>query len=145
MTQLETPASDQTARLYLALGRLNRVLRRDARDALVGHGGLSALATLIADGPQRAGTLAEAEGITAPALTRIMNSLEELGYVVRRPDPQDRRANIVEATPAGEDLVLRGRAARLRALDERLGSLSEEQRAHLLAALPALEALSAEA
>jgi len=134
-------ASPDVARLYLALGRLNRALRRDAREALVGHGGLSALATLIADGPQRAGVLAEAEGITAPAMTRIVNSLTEQGYAARRPDPADGRATLVDVTDAGRELVLSGRAARLRALQDRLSALPEQERRLLVDALPALEEL----
>jgi len=137
-------AAPETARLYLALGRLNRALRRDAREALVGHGGLSALATLIADGPQRAGSLAAAEGVTAPAMTRILNSLEEQGYVVRRPDRADGRASVVEATAAGQALVTTGRSARLRARQNRLDALPGEQRALLVDALAALENLGAD-
>jgi len=135
-------ASPDVARLYLALGRVNRALRRDAREAVVGHGGLSALATLIADGPQRAGVLAETEGITAPAMTRIVNSLTEQGYAARRPDPADGRATLVEATGAGRDLVLSGRAARLQALQDRVAALPEDQRRHLVDALSALEELA---
>ena len=137
-------ASPEVARLYFAVGRINRALRRDAREAVVGHGGLSALATLIADGPQRAGTLAETEGITAPAMTRILNSLEEQGYVARRPDPADGRATLVETTPAGRTLVLSGRAVRLRALQRRLDGLTDDDRALVLAALTALEGLALE-
>ena len=128
-------------RLYVALGRLTRAVRRDSSEALVGHGALSALATLIAAGPQRAGTLAETEGVTAPAMTRILNSLDELGYVVRRPDPADRRACLVEATTQGRDLVTSGRALRLRALRDRLATLPADERAALLDALPVLEKL----
>ena len=111
---LATPDPDDTARLYLALGRLWRALRRDASDSAIGHGGLSVLATLIADGPQRPSTLARIEGVTAPAMTRIVNALESFGYVVRRPDPDDGRASVVVATDTGEALVVQGRAARLR-------------------------------
>lgn len=131
----------EVARLYLALGRLTRAMRRDSSEAQVGHGALSALATLINDGPQRAGTLAETEAVSAPAMTRILNSLEELGYVVRRPDPDDRRATVVAVTARGRSLVTSGRAVRLRALEERLTALTDDQWAALLDALPALEKL----
>ena len=133
--------SPDVARLYLALGRLTRAIRRDSSEALVGHGALSALATLIAEGPQRAGTLAETEGVTAPAMTRILNSLDELGYVERRPDPADRRASLVEATAQGRDLVTSGRSLRLRALRDRLATLPDDERAVLLEALPVFEKL----
>lgn len=135
-------ASTDSSRLYLAVGRLNRSLRRDAREALVGHGGLSALATLITDGPQRAGTLAQVEGVTAPAMTRILNSLEQLGYVTRAPDPDDGRAQLITATETGQALVVHGRAVRLQALEERFERLSPEDRAAIVAALDALEQLT---
>jgi DNA-binding MarR family transcriptional regulator len=135
-------SGNETGRLYLAMVRLNRALRRDAREALVGHGGLSALATLIAEGPQRPGTLAQLEGVSAPAMTRIVSSLESLGYVVRRPDPDDGRASVIAATAEGEVLVLQGRAARLRALQERFDRLDRRQRTALGDALDALEQLT---
>lgn len=133
-----------TTRLYLAIGRLNRALRRDARDAAIGHGGLSALATLIENGPQRAGALAETEGITAPAMTRIVNSLEDLGYVERTPDPADGRAQLVAATASGTELVLHKRAVRLRALQQRLDRLSPDEREAVTSAMAALENLTGE-
>ncbi|RYJ03137.1 MAG: MarR family transcriptional regulator [Actinomycetales bacterium] len=136
--------SDEAARLYLAVIRLNRALRRDSPEAVVGHGGLSALATLIQDGPQRAGTLAQVEGITAPAMTRTLNSLEALGYVERTTDPADGRAQLVAATHAGEALVLRGRSARLQALQERFERLGEDSRSSLVEALAALEELTSD-
>jgi DNA-binding MarR family transcriptional regulator len=131
----------EVARLYFALGRLSQTVRRDAPDALVGHSGLSVLATLITQGVQRAGALAETEGIAAPVMTRILNSLEDQGYVVRRPDPADRRASLVEVTDTGRDLVLSGRAVRLQAMQRRLAALSEDERATLLGAVPVLESL----
>ncbi|HEX4191341.1 MAG TPA: MarR family transcriptional regulator [Marmoricola sp.] len=138
----EAASTEETARLYLAVGRLNRALRRDARIADIGHGALSALATLINEGPQRAGALAQAEGISAPAMTRIINFLEGLGYVVRRPDPADGRASVVAATGEGETLILHGRSARLRALQERLDRLAPEHQQALGAALTAFEGLT---
>jgi DNA-binding MarR family transcriptional regulator len=140
-----TLATETTTRLYLAFGRLNRALRRDSREALIGHGGLSALATLIQDGPQRAGTLAVVEGITAPAMTRILNALESLGYVGRSADPDDGRAQLVAATALGEEVVLRCRATRLQALGDRLDRLTPDQREAVRAALSALEGLTSEA
>ena len=144
MSTPTTNPADDTARLYLAIGRLSRALRRDSRDALIGHGGLSALASLIADGPQRAGALAEVEGVTAPAMTRILSSLESLGYAARTPDPTDGRASVIAATPEGEALVLHGRAARLQALQERLDRLDDTSRQALVDALSALELLTEE-
>lgn len=135
-------SSEDVARLYLAVGRLNRALRRDAPDAAVGHGALSVLATLLHSGPLRLGTLAEIEGVSAPAMTRIVTSLEDLGHVRRTPDPADRRAQLVAVTASGDELVSQGRSQRLRALEARLARLSAADRRRLLEAVAALEALS---
>lgn len=135
-------ASEESARLYLAVIRLNRALRRDARDAVVGHGGLSALATLIGEGPQRSGALAATEGITAPAMTRILNSLERLGYVERSTDPDDGRAQLVAATEAGHALVAQGRSARMQALQERYERLPADRRRAIVDALAGIEELT---
>ncbi|MGI8577734.1 MAG: MarR family winged helix-turn-helix transcriptional regulator [Nocardioidaceae bacterium] len=135
--------NEDASRLYLALGRLNRALRREAVDAPLGHGALSALATLVQHGTMRLGELAEAEGVSAPSMTRIVTSLEGLGATRRTQDPKDGRAFLVQATPSGRRLVDTGRAVRMRALCERVDSLPEDQREALMAAVPALEALAA--
>lgn len=136
-------SSPDVTRLYVALGRLNRTLRREVPDATVGHGALSALATLVDGGPLRAGALAEAEGISAPSMTRILASLEQLGHLRRTPDPDDGRAQLVAATDSGARLVTEGRSRRLVALARRMEGLDASTREQLLAALPALERLSA--
>lgn len=137
-------ASSDTVRLYRALARLTRAIRRDARGVPIGPGALSALASLVTTGPQRPGNLAEVEGVSAPAMTRLLRYLEDQEYVVRQPDPQDRRACLVAATETGEQLVRSCWAERLRGLHERLATLPEAERERLLAALPALEALADE-
>jgi DNA-binding MarR family transcriptional regulator len=137
-------SSEDVARLYLAVGRLNRALRRDAPDAAVGHGALSVLATLLQSGPMRLGALAEVEGVSAPAMTRIVASLEELGHVRRTPDPADGRAQLVLVTESGDGLVAQGRSQRLRALARRLERLPPDHRDRLLAAVPDLETLGEE-
>ena len=132
------------ARLYLALGRIYRALRRDAAGAPVGPSALSALASIVAQGPIRLGELAQIEGVAKPSMTRIVAALEETDAVVRAPDPSDRRAALVEATRAGRRMIEAGRAARMVALRRRMDRLSEADRAVLITAIPALEALTAD-
>src|SRR3954465_9785210 len=93
-------ADDVAARLYVAVGRLVRVLRRTGT-AQVSPGAFSALGALSAAGPLRPGDLAGREGVAAPTMTRIVAGLEEAGYVRRAPDPQDGRAVLVDLTDAG--------------------------------------------
>lgn len=132
---------DDVTRLYLTLGRINRALRRDARNAPIGHGALSALATLSASEPMRLGELAELEGVSAASMSRVIASLEKLDLVRRHADPEDRRAFRVEPTDEGRKVVEAGRAARMQALGVRIERLSPRERDDLRRALPVLEAL----
>jgi DNA-binding MarR family transcriptional regulator len=138
---LNRELTDLAARLYLTIGRLCRALRRSGATGL-GHGSTSALATTVQAGPLRIGDLAAREGVTAPTMTRIVSVLVSEGYVVREPDPADGRGWLVRATPDGEQMITRVRAARSQALLDRIGRLPTQQRDALLAALPALEALA---
>ncbi len=46
-------------------------------------------------------TLADRAQLTKPSITYLVNSLEQLGYVERVPDPSDKRASIVRFTERG--------------------------------------------
>jgi DNA-binding MarR family transcriptional regulator len=133
---------DEATRLYVSLGRVTRALRRAASGSPVGHGALSALATLVGSGPMRLGELALIEGVSPPSMTRIVATLEAQGHLRRTSDPADGRAFLVEATASGKRLVATGREARITSLSQRLAALPDDDRQRLLAALPALEALS---
>jgi DNA-binding MarR family transcriptional regulator len=47
--------------------------------------------------------LAAAHGVDRPYATIIVDKLERLGFVERRPHPSDRRSKVVSLTPAGRD------------------------------------------
>jgi DNA-binding MarR family transcriptional regulator len=140
---LEADLDDAVARLSVALGRLTRVMRRGSPTGL-GPGSISALATLVRGGPMRLGDLAAREGVAPPTLTRIVAGLEETGYVVRAPDPDDRRATRVESTPAAAELVAGVGSARLTQLRARVDRLAAEELRALLKALPVIESLAAD-
>lgn len=136
---------EDTARLYLAVGRLTRSLRRiGSSSSELGHGSVSALFTLVNLGPMRLGDLAAREGVAPPTLSRIVAALVEDGYVRREPDPNDGRASLVTATDTGRQVASGLYSSRLRELQRRMDRLSGDQVGLLLAALPALEALVAE-
>jgi DNA-binding MarR family transcriptional regulator len=136
--------ADEVTRLYLALGHLNRALRRGAGGAApVGHGALSVLSTLVRGGPARLGALAAAEGVSAPSMTRIVASLEHLGHVRRAPDPADGRATILDVTHSGRQVLLAGREGRLQELRRRVEGLPQQEQDALWRLLPVLEELAA--
>lgn len=139
----EAISDDAAGRLYIAIARLTRKMRRNAPVAL-SHGSITALATVVNEGPIRVGDLAIWEGVRAPTMTRIVDGLVVDGYAERIPDPADGRACLVRATPAGIDLLRGARTARAQVLSASLDRLSVEQRAAVIAALPAIEALCAD-
>jgi DNA-binding MarR family transcriptional regulator len=69
------------------------------------HGAV--LAYLDEDGV-RATELARLSGRHKQIIGRLINELEELGYVERRPDPQDRRAKLIFPTERGLEQVQLG-------------------------------------
>jgi DNA-binding MarR family transcriptional regulator len=132
---------DQANRLYLALARTGRSLRTTS-EAPIGPGAFSTLWTITAQGPTRLTYLAEAEGVTRPTMTRIIDALEQRGYVTRHPDPDDGRAQLVAATRRGRALITEGRAIRVKALASRIQTLPPEQAALIDQTIMLLESLA---
>jgi DNA-binding MarR family transcriptional regulator len=60
---------------------------------------IDALELLIDTGAATAGKLSEVMGLTTGAVTRVIDRLEQAGYVRRVSDPTDRRRVIVEVVP----------------------------------------------
>jgi DNA-binding MarR family transcriptional regulator len=70
------------------------------------------LVRLDEHGPQRATELAAYIGVGKATMSRQLRALEQLGLVVREPDPADGRAWLVALTQEGHDRVSRVREAR---------------------------------
>jgi DNA-binding MarR family transcriptional regulator len=89
---------------YVAVNDL--VLRRLAA---AGHGAVraahSAVFQYLDDTGTTVSTLAERAQITKQAMGELVGHLEQHGYVVRVPDPADRRAKLVLPTDAGREVV----------------------------------------
>ena len=130
-------------RLFLSVARLIRRMRIGDPTEL-GPGSISALATIVAEGPLRLGDLAAVEGVRAPTMSRIVDLLVADGHVERVPDPADGRACLVRSTDGGKNVIIGTRTARSHRLIERMAALDPEQLDALYAALPALEALVAD-
>jgi DNA-binding MarR family transcriptional regulator len=125
----------------MTLGRLNRRVRQHGPQTL-SSSQASTLASVEALGPVRLGDLAAHEGVTAPTQSRLVGSLEQQGLLRRTPDAEDRRATLLAITPQGRRQLDQLRGERSAFLVGQLGTLSDEQRTALVAALDALEALA---
>jgi DNA-binding MarR family transcriptional regulator len=140
LAALSRPAIDP-ARLRVAVLRLSRRLRKHDLAGLT-PSQLSTLASVGVCGPVRLGDLAAAERIAPSTLTRLVNVLEDRGYLLRQPAPDDARAFLVTMTDSGRDVLERIRAEATSLLSEILSTLPADQLAALEAALPALEQLA---
>jgi DNA-binding MarR family transcriptional regulator len=129
------------ARLRVAVLRLSRRLRKHDLAGLT-PSQLSTLSTIGVQGPVRLGDLAAAERIAPSTLTRLINVLEEKGYVRRDAAPGDARAFLVSVTEQGRDVLERIKQEATNLLTDILQTLPTDQLAALSSALPALEHLA---
>jgi DNA-binding MarR family transcriptional regulator len=91
------------------------------------------------------GSLADAEQVKPPTMTKVVASLVEQGLVTREPDPLDGRVAWVMATPEGRSLLRRTRRRSDAYLATRLRSLDREELSVLERASRLLERLTEEA
>jgi DNA-binding MarR family transcriptional regulator len=102
-----TPLRNTTALLGLAYMELGRRIvegvnsagfrQRPAHSAVMAH--------IDIDGGTRLTTIAMRANITPQAVGELVDDLERLGYVVRQPDPDDRRAKRIVLTDRGRESV----------------------------------------
>lgn len=88
--------NQQAMAMAMVKHRLQRIL-----EVHLTAGRLHALVVLDAHGPQPAGDLARALGISAATATGLVDGLVREGFAERRADPDDGRARIVHVTEAG--------------------------------------------
>ncbi|MER6037123.1 MULTISPECIES: MarR family winged helix-turn-helix transcriptional regulator [unclassified Streptomyces] len=67
-------------------------------------------------------------GLDAKDLVGVLNDLQSAGFVLRAPDPKDRRKNAVSLTEDGARLLVRCEKAAREANDELLAPLSTTER-----------------
>ena len=142
-TPPDSPAVELAHALRPAVMRLSRRLRqlRDP-DLDLGSNQLSAMAVLLNSGDQLMGDLAAEERVRPPSMTRIVNGLEERGFVARRPDPRDRRQCLVTLTPSGREILLDNRQRRDEWLAVRVAELDDAEQATLRSAVALLDRIN---
>ena len=84
---------------------------------------LSLLSILAYTGPQTITDIADIEMVSLPAITRIVNYMEELGYVQRERGAEDGRVVHVSVTPSGRKILEQGRTQRVQHVAEMLANL----------------------
>src|SRR3954454_19235524 len=117
--------ADVATRLNSASIHLVRRARTADRGLGVPPGQLSALSVLVFGGERTIAQLAEAEQVTSPTMTRIVDGLERAAMAERRQHPKDGRATLVRATSKGRRVMERGRRERVELIAGLLGRLSD--------------------
>jgi DNA-binding MarR family transcriptional regulator len=132
-------------RLLMAITRLRARARTEGGTERAGLSlmQLAILGRVINEGTRTAAQLAQFEHVTQQAIAQSLAGLKERRLVQLRPDPDDRRKTLIEATSAGRELrdsLLGAREAWLaRAIDE---VVEPGEREALEAAIEILERLT---
>src|SRR6266704_5098723 len=84
------------------------------------------------------GDVAKAFGVTLPAVTHIVDRLEQKAFLVRGDHPADRRIYMLDLTRAGKALVEELHAMRLRGMEGVLARMSVHDRRRVVIGLEAL-------
>jgi DNA-binding MarR family transcriptional regulator len=113
------------------LGQAYSLLGFKIVDGVVGAGfpqkpSHSAVFAQIGPEGSRLTELARGANMSPQAMGELVDELEELGYVVRRPDPSDRRAKLITLTPRGRECISAGLAT-IDGLEERISSVLGER------------------
>jgi DNA-binding MarR family transcriptional regulator len=125
------------------LGQAYSLLGFRIVDGVVGAGhpikpSHSAVFAQIAAGGTRLTVLAARAGMTPQAMGEVVDELQALGYVARRPDPSDGRAKLIVLTDRGRQAVDAGEAAITGIEDDIIAVLGRDGAQRLRDALLAL-------
>ena len=104
---------------------------------------LSALSVLVFGGPCSLGTLAGAEGVAGPTMTRIVDGLIDAGLAERQPHPTDGRAVLIAATAEGDALMRAAQRRRIEALAAALASLPAAAQRQIASSVELLDQVAA--
>jgi DNA-binding MarR family transcriptional regulator len=145
MEQARAKRSSQLDEIAEALPQRSSALSRlflTRSTVCVSHTEVGVLRTLN-DGSRRITELATEERVTQPAITLLVNRLEERGWVKRIPDLSDGRAVLVSLTPVGEETFEQLRAEYRALLHEEMAMLDDDEVETLAAAVEILDKLIA--
>jgi DNA-binding MarR family transcriptional regulator len=125
----------------MLLQRVSRRIRNNRADGAMSDTKLGVLFRLEVS-PATPSQLAERERVTPPSMNRTLNSLEEIGFVERSPDPDDARKVLVTITDSGLAQIFETRRLRTAWFTRRLAELTPQERAALKAVIPVLRRIA---
>jgi DNA-binding MarR family transcriptional regulator len=96
--------SDEMIRLTRASHAMRTQMAARGLEGGVEMAAYGLLFQLVAGGPKRSSALAESACVDPSTVSRQVGQLVTAGLVERQPDPEDGRATLLAATPAGQEL-----------------------------------------
>jgi DNA-binding MarR family transcriptional regulator len=124
MSDQHSPIESLVRQLY-GLGMVRRDIERHAL-AELGTQGFTALAAIQVHGPLRVSEVAQRLGVDLSVASRQIASLAGEGYVERREDDRDRRAQMVATTAAGRRVLRESHRRMVAAFTRVLETWSDE-------------------
>lgn len=91
----------------------------------------AALELVVASPGMSQTELAQATGVEGPSLVRVLDHLEQGGWLERKPDAQDRRIKRVYACASAASRIQAAEAVVKRVHERAVASMSEDDRSHL--------------
>ncbi|MEV0037578.1 MarR family winged helix-turn-helix transcriptional regulator [Streptomyces sp. NPDC056909] len=141
MTSAEFPDS-----LADVLAGVQRMVRRRLREGMTAprlRGAQVELLRLVAARPGiRVSAAAKELYLAGNSVSTLVNQLSRAGYLRRETDPSDRRSALLLPTQAATSRVTDWEERRSELVREQVARLTDEERAALAAALPALRKLA---
>lgn len=140
MTSTSVPVPQQlTAEFGWMIGSLTRRYMGMLGDALTTlPGGVRAYHVLLVADTKSCGNqlqLASLLGIDRTVMTHLIDDLEGAGLVVRVPDPNDRRAKVVQLTDSGRQTLCETSAVAEEVAHTMLAPLAQQERDQFVAAV----------
>ena len=117
-----------------AIGLLLRRLRAASASHDLSWTETAVMGRLAKEGPATTAELARAEGIKPQSMGTTIATLEELGFVQRKPHPTDGRQSNIELTARGVAVRNKRKDARSKWLAEAIAALDEDEQETLFAA-----------
>jgi len=126
------PNDDQMAQIMTSLFTVVRTVNSGAETMGLDKSALIALHAIhLLEDSARPTAVAGACALDQSTISRHLRSLEERGLIVRTPDPDDRRAQLLSLTDDGQKLLSDMAAVRQARLEEALAGWSAEERDQL--------------
>lgn len=133
----------EASNLRTAIFRLARRMRTQRAVDSMSDGQFAVLAGLFVHGTHTLTELADRERVSAPAMNRTVNCLQDAGYTTRSADENDGRKVVIDLTESGRAVVDETARRRDAWVEEALAELTPGERATLAAAAELMQRMVA--